>query len=245
VTDASVRRARGPALLRKVAREVVACERCPRLRAHCMQVAAERRRAYRDQTYWGRPVPGFGDPCARLLLVGLAPGAHGSNRTGRMFTGDSSGDFLYAALHRAGLASSPHSVSRDDGLALRGVFITAVARCAPPGNRLTPGEILNCRPYMVRELEALCEARVILALGAVAWAGTAAALEVRGLVTTRRPDFGHGVRWIPSPEAPWVFASYHPSRQNTQTGRLNAGMLDAVLREARNEARVLDFDSDG
>jgi uracil-DNA glycosylase len=162
-----------------------------------------------------------------------------------MFTGDSSGDFLFAALHRAGLASSPHSVSRDDGLGLRGVFITAVARCAPPGNRLTPGEIVSCRPYLLRELEALCEVRVILTLGAVAWAGTAAALEGRGLVTTRRPDFGHGVRWIPSPAAPRVFASYHPSRQNTQTGRLNGGMLDAVLREAWDEARVLDFDSGG
>ncbi len=245
MTVSSRRRVRGPALLRELGREIVACERCPRLRAHCRQVAAGKRRAYRDQTYWGRPVPGFGDPFARLLLIGLAPGAHGSNRTGRMFTGDASGDFLYAALHRAGLASSPRSVSRDDGLALSGVFITAVARCAPPGNRPTPGEIANCRPYLIRELEALREVRVSLALGAVAWAGIAAALNVRGLVTTRRPDFGHGVRWIPSEGAAPIFASYHPSRQNTQTGRLNAGMLDAVLREARDAARVLNFHSDG
>jgi uracil-DNA glycosylase len=233
-------RASSPALLRAVERDVVRCELCPRLREHCRQVAVEKRLAYRDEIYWGRPVPGFGDPSARLLLVGLAPGAHGSNRTGRMFTGDSAGDFLYAALHRAGIASGSRSVSRDDGLTVRRAFITAVARCAPPGNRPTPAEIVECRPFLLRELEALREVRVILALGAIAWAGIAVALGERGLVAGKRVDFGHGVRWKPSQAAPSVFASYHPSRQNTQTGRLTPAMLDSVLRRARDEAGVLD-----
>ncbi len=157
-----------------------------------------------------------------------------------MFTGDSAGDFLFAALHRAGLASDPRSVSRDDGQTLRRVFITAVARCAPPGNRPAPGEIAECRPFLLRELDALRDVRAILALGAVAWAGIAVALGERGLVAGKRIDFGHGVRWKPSPGAPPVFASYHPSRQNTQTGRLTASMLDSVLCRARDEAGVLD-----
>jgi uracil-DNA glycosylase len=238
VTAARRRRPRGT-VLRLLEKEVVACELCPRLRAHCREVAAEKRRAYRDQVYWGRPVPGFGDPGARLLLVGLAPGAHGSNRTGRMFTGDSSGDFLYAALHRAGIASSPRSLSLDDGLALRGAYITAVARCAPPGNRPAPREIRNCRRYLHRELDALADVRVVLALGAIAWAGICDAFEERDLISGRRPAFGHGVRWNPSGAAPLFFASYHPSRQNTQTGRLTTAMLDDVLRKARDEARMV------
>lgn len=229
-----------PGLLRALERDLIRCELCPRLREHCRRVAIEKRRAYRDEAYWGRPVPGFGDPSARLLLVGLAPGAHGSNRTGRMFTGDASGDFLYAALHRAGLANQPRSVSRGDALSLRRVFITAVARCAPPANRPAPGEIAACRPFLLRELDALGDLRAILALGAVAYLGLAAALAERDLVASRRADFGHGVRWQPSPAAPPVFASYHPSRQNTQTGRLTTGMFDSVLRAASDAAGVLD-----
>ena len=219
---------------RELEHEILLCERCPRLRAHCREIAATRRRAYRDQTYWARPVPGFGEPDARLLLVGLAPGAHGSNRTGRMFTGDASGEFLYAALWRAGLASSPSSVSRDDGLRLRGAFITAVARCAPPGNRPTAAEIAACRAFLVRELDLLDHLKVILALGGIAWAGIKDALREWRPPETGQPPFRHGAHWRPGPEAPLVLASYHPSRQNTQTGRLTAGMLDKVLRSARD-----------
>ncbi len=227
-------------LLSSLEKEIVACERCPRLRSYCLGVAAAKRRAYRGETYWGLPVPGFGDPEARLLLVGLAPGAHGSNRTGRMFTGDASGDFLYAALHRLGLASSPRSIARNDGLTLRGAFITAVVRCAPPGNKPAPVEIAACRPYLLRELEILSGVRVILALGAIAWAGVGRALRERGIAATPSPRFGHGARWRPSPDGPLVLAAYHPSRQNTQTGRLTQAMFGSVLRAAWRAARVVE-----
>jgi uracil-DNA glycosylase family 4 len=222
----------GPRTLGALEKLVTQCELCPRLRAHCRTVAHVKRRAYRDQTYWGRPVPGFGDPKARLLLVGLAPGAHGSNRTGRMFTGDASGDFLYAALHRAGLASTPVSRARGDGLTLRDCYISAVARCAPPGNRPTPAEIATCRPFLLRELALLTELRVILALGGIAWAGVRELLRDRGGAVAPQPKFGHSVSWRPGPDLPFVVASYHPSQQNTQTGRLTAAMFDAALEAA-------------
>ena len=219
----------GPRTLDSLAKSITRCELCPRLREHCRSVAIARRRAYRDQVYWGRPVPGFGDPGARLLLVGLAPGAHGSNRTGRMFTGDASGDFLYAALARAGFANTAVSRARGDGLALRDCFITAVARCAPPGNRPTPAEIAACRPYLLRELELLTRVRVILALGGIAWTGVRDAMRHRGVPLLPQPKFAHAATWRPGPELPLVVASYHPSQQNTQTGRLTAAMFDAAV----------------
>jgi uracil-DNA glycosylase family 4 len=219
------------AALEALARDVAACRACPRLVAWRERVAREKRRAYRDETYWGRPVPGFGDPRARLLLVGLAPGAHGANRTGRMFTGDGSGDFLYAALHRAGVASQPESRARDDGLVLTGVFIGNAARCAPPGNRLTAEELARCAPFLDRELAALSHVRAVLALGAVAFEASLDALARRGAaIPVPRPRFAHGLV-VPGPLP--VVASYHVSRQNTQTGRLTPAMFDAVL------ARVL------
>ncbi len=198
-------------------------------------MARERRRAYREEEYWGRPVPGFGDPDARLLVVGLAPGAHGANRTGRMFTGDRSGDFLYAALHRAGLASQADSSSRDDGLRLQGTFITAACRCAPPANRPAPAELVRCAPFLDREIAALPGLRAVLALGAVAWGAVLAHLARRGLALPRpRPRFAHGAE-LRLPGAPLLVASYHVSRQNTQTGRLTPDMFDRVLARAARE----------
>ena len=220
-------------------REIVRCERCPRLRAHCRKVAAERRRAYRDETYWGRPVPGFGDHAARLLIVGLAPAAHGANRTGRMFTGDRSGDWLYGALHRAGFASQERSVSRDDSLNLHGAFITAVCRCAPPDNRPTPVEMGRCEPFLAREIELLTELRVVLALGGIAWnAMVRRALAVSPASVPRpRPRFAHGaevsLRFRKEAAPVTLLGCYHPSQQNTQTGRLTRPMLDAVVGRAR------------
>jgi uracil-DNA glycosylase family 4 len=211
---------------------IVRCRLCPRLVAWREEVARTKRRAYLDQQYWGRPVPGFGDPAARVVLVGLAPGAHGANRTGRMFTGDRSGAFLYGALHRAGLASQPTSISRDDGLELRGAFITAAARCAPPDNRPTPEELARCAPFLDAELALLREARVFLALGAIGWDAVLAHLARLGRPPPRpRPRFGHGAEWS-IPGGPALLGSYHPSQQNTQTGRLTPAMLDAVLRRA-------------
>ncbi len=196
------------------------------------EVARTRRRAYRDEVYWGRPVPGFGDAAARIVLVGLAPGAHGSNRTGRMFTGDASGDFLYAALHRAGLASAAVPRSRDDGLTLRGAFITAACRCAPPANMPTGEELARCAPFLDAELALLRDLRVLLALGAVGWDAILDHLGRTGRRLPRpRPRFGHGAEWTPA-GGPAVIGTYHPSRQNTQTGRLSPAMLDAVIRRA-------------
>jgi len=221
---------------------LLACDRCPRLVAWRTQVAREKRRAYRAETYWGRPVPGFGDPRAPLILVGLAPGAHGANRTGRMFTGDRSGDFLYAALHRAGLASQPESKSRSDGLVLSGAAVTAPVRCAPPDNKPTVTEIAACRPWMAEELALLDQARVFLALGRIAFEAL-----TRGLSRTPRSrlrsSFHHGARMeIPHPrggDAPaTLFASYHVSQQNTQTGRLTEAMFDEVLVAARDAAGI-------
>ncbi len=211
---------------------IVRCRLCPRLVAWREEVARTRRRAYRDQPYWGRPIPGFGDPAARIVLVGLAPGAHGSNRTGRMFTGDRSGDFLYAALHRAGLASAPTSRSRDDGLTLRGVFITSACRCAPPENMPTSEELARCAPFLDAELALLGELRVLVALGAIGWDAILAHLERSGWPMPRpRPRFGHGAEWAPE-GGPAVVGTYHPSQQNTQTGRLTPAMIDAVMARA-------------
>lgn len=222
--------------LKRLAGEVVDCRSCPRLVAHRERVAREKRRAYLGWDYWGRPVPGFGDPAARLIVVGLAPGAHGANRTGRLFTGDSSGDTLFAALHAYGFASQPYSVSRDDGLTLFDCFITAAVRCAPPDNHPAPGEFARCRPYLVRELRLLREARIYLALGRAAFDTLLKVLPEAGVgspaggATAR---FGHGVEIPLEDGARSILASYHPSRQNTQTGRLTRAMFHGVFRKAR------------
>ena len=211
---------------------IVACRRCPRLVAYREQVARTKRRAYRDETYWGRPVPACGDPAARVLLVGLAPGAHGSNRTGRMFTGDGSADFLTPALHRAGFANQPASVHAADGLRLDDLYVVAVAHCAPPGNRPSPQEIARCRPYQQAHLRALPNLRVVIALGQIAFHGVLQALELQGLpLPSPRPQFAHGAE-IPLPGFT-LLGSYHPSRQNTQTGRLTEPMFDGVFARAR------------
>ena len=198
-------------------------------------VAADPPKRYRGERYWARPVPGFGDPAARVVVVGLAPAAHGGNRTGRVFTGDRSGDWLFAALHRAGFANQPTSVSADDGLRLHGAWVTAVNRCAPPANRPTPTERDNCLPYLVAELELLTAARVIVALGSYGWDGALLALRARGADVPRpKPRFGHGA------EAPvgdiTLLGCFHPSQQNTFTGKLTEGMMDAVLARARELA---------
>jgi uracil-DNA glycosylase family 4 len=212
--------------------EIVACRRCPRLVAWRERVAREKVARFRDEPYWGRPVPGFGDPAARILLVGLAPAAHGGNRTGRVFTGDASGDFLWAALHRAGLASSPASRRADDGLTLSGVYIAAAVRCAPPANKPTPDERDRCAPYLARELALLSDVRVMVALGAFGWD---AAIRATGdAVPAPRPRFGHGAEARIGRFA--LIGTYHPSQQNTFTGRLTPTMFDAVLTRARELA---------
>jgi len=206
--------------------EVVACRRCPRLVAWREAVAAERRASFSDQVYWGRPVPGFGDRAARLLVVGLAPAAHGANRTGRMFTGDRSGDWLWAALWRAGLANQPHSTGRDDGLQANGVWVSAVVKCAPPQNRPSSRERDNCVPYLERELGSLVGVRCVLALGGFAYEACCKLLKVRPM-----PAFGHGCA-VPLADERWLVGSYHPSQQNTFTGRLTEEMLDEVVAKA-------------
>lgn len=214
--------------------KVTSCRRCQRLVFYRGEVARVKRASYRNETYWGRPVPGFGDPRARLLIVGLAPAAHGGNRTGRMFTGDGphgAGDFLVEALHRAGLASQPSSHDRADGLRLHNAYLTSVVRCAPPGNRPTRAEIVNCLPYLVEEMRILTEVRAVLALGRVAFEGCLSAFDSMG-ADVPRPTFAHGERYALGPGLPDLVASYHPSRQNTQTGRLTLAMLDAALAQA-------------
>jgi uracil-DNA glycosylase len=210
--------------------EVVGCFACPRLVAWREHVARERRAAFADEEYWGRPIPGFGDPAAELLVVGLAPAAHGGNRTGRVFTGDRSGDWLYRALHRAGYANQPTSVSRDDGLRLTGAWVCAAVRCAPPANAPTPAERDTCAPYLVRELALLGQVRVVVALGNLAYASVARLTGLRPL-----PRFGHGVE-ARLPDGRHVVASYHPSQQNTFTGTLTEPMFDAVFARARQLA---------
>ncbi|MFN7920898.1 MAG: uracil-DNA glycosylase [Bryobacteraceae bacterium] len=213
--------------IEKLQKRITACTVCARLREHCLGVAETKRRAYRDWTYWGKPVPSFGDPEARLLIVGLAPGAHGANRTGRMFTGDSSGDFLYKVLHSTGFANQPHSVSATDGLTLLDAYITASCRCAPPDNKPSREELSNCRPFLVEELKLLRQVRVVVVLGRIAFQTYCSVRNLRGL------DFGHAREHRPS-GGPVLLCSYHPSQQNTSTGRLTEPMLRAVFVRAKN-----------
>ena len=225
--------------VRDLASEITSCARCPRLVEWRERCAAEPPRRYRGERYWARPLPGFGDARARIAVVGLAPAAHGGNRTGRVFTGDRSGDWLYAALFRAGLANQPESVSRDDGLRLRGAYVTAVNRCPPPQNRPTTEERDNCLPYLVRELRLLRSARVVLALGSFAWTGSLLALAELGAELPRpRPRFGHGaearLETVEARRRKWAMVGcFHPSQQNTFTGRLTEPMLDEVFSRAK------------
>ncbi len=221
--------------LRSLNEEIESCRRCPRLVAWREAVATLKRASFAGEAYWARPVPSFGDPAARVLIVGLAPAAHGGNRTGRIFTGDRSGDFLFGSLHRCGIASGPTSVHRDDGLRVRDVYVTAVVRCAPPGNRPSPGERDNCVPYLTRELELLPSLRSILALGSFAWDGILRAVGASGHVIGRpRPRFSHGGEARVGPYA--LLGSFHPSQQNTFTGKLTPEMLDSVVRRAFERA---------
>ena len=212
--------------------EIVACTRCPRLLAHCQAIAREKRRAYKDWEYWGKPVPGFGDPEARVLILGLAPGAHGSNRTGRPFTGDGSGYFMYPVLFKAGFASQATATHRDDGMKLTGAYITSVGRCAPPGNKPTPQELSNCSPFLDRELDGLKQVKVVVALGKIAFDGYLRYLKRRSLASrTNQYVFGHGVKYK-LPDGKVLMASYHPSMQNTNTGKLTEKMFLKIFQEA-------------
>ena len=229
---------RAAASLRGVERGIVACDRCPRLVDWCRAVARAKRKAYAGESYWGRPVAGFGDPLARVWILGLAPGAHGANRTGRVFTGDRSGDFLYAGLHRAGFANQPESRARDDGLELSGAWVSSAGRCAPPGNHPTADELANCFEHLAAESRALARCRVIVALGGIAWEAALRLLAHEGAVLPRpRPKFAHGAEVAPragrAPGARVLLGCYHVSQQNTFTGRLTPEMLDAVLARAR------------
>src|SRR5438445_266461 len=215
--------------LRVLNEEIVACCKCPRLVRYREKVAREKRRAYREWTYWGKPVPGFGDAQAQLLILGLAPAAHGANRTGRMFTGDRSGDFLYAALHKAGFANQATSLDSEDGLALKNAYISATCRCAPPDNKPLPKEISNCRGYFERELEIL-KPKAVLALGKIAWDGYLEILKTRGAIASRALyKFAHGAEAEVVAGTPRLFGVYHPSQQNTQTGRVTPAMYGSVL----------------
>lgn len=222
--------------LQTVRDEIVSCDRCFRLRDYCAKIGLEKRRAYRDETYWGKPVPGFGDPRARVLLIGLAPAAHGANRTGRVFTGDGvggSGDFLMSALHRARFANIPTSHHPGDGLRLRDAFIAAAVRCAPPDNKPTPDEIVRCRPHLAAEIAALPRVRVVVALGKIAFDAYLQLLKGRGTVVRPRPTFGHALAHR-LPNGVTLVGCYHPSRQNTNTGTLTASMMDKVFRIVRS-----------
>jgi uracil-DNA glycosylase len=223
----------------RLSSDVASCRRCPRLVAWREQVAGEKRAAYRDETYWGRGVPGFGDPAATVLVLGLAPAAHGANRTGRVFTGDRSGDWLFRAMHRAGLANQPTSVSADDGLRLAGAWVTAVVKCAPPDNAPEPRERDACAPFFERELALLAELRVVVCLGAFAYEAACRRWQVRP-----RPRFGHGVEVTPT-DGPRLICSFHPSQQNTFTGRLTEPMLDAVFTRAVSMATEAAQAADG
>ena len=219
--------------LLRIQQAIVACERCPRLRRYCERVAIEKKAAHREEVYWGRPVPGFGDPSARLLVVGLAPAAHGANRTGRVFTGDGSGDFLMRALHEAGFANQPTSRHALDGLTLADAYVTATVRCAPPDNKPTRGEIATCRTHLVAEFAALPRVQVIVALGRIAFDACLSLVADRGARIRPRPAFGHNRVSQFGPDIPALVASYHPSRQNTNTGKLTPSMLAQVLEAAR------------
>jgi uracil-DNA glycosylase family 4 len=225
--------------LTAVHERIVACERCPRLREYCTRIGREKRRAFRGDTYWARPVPGFGDPRARLLILGLAPAAHGANRTGRVFTGDGvggSGDFLMSALHRAGFANIPTSQHPADGLKLRDAFIAAAVRCAPPDNKPTPDEIASCLPHLDAELSALPRVRIIVALGRIGFDAYLLLLRTRGLVVRPRPAFAHAsIANLPNGQT--LIGCYHPSRQNTNTGKLTPRMMDAVFRKVARDLR--------
>ncbi len=222
--------------LRVLAREITACERCPRLRKYCREVAVTKRRAYLDWEYWGKPVPAFGDPKAQVLVIGLAPGAHGSNRTGRMFTGDRSGDFLYRALYETGFASQAESSSREDGLELRDIYITAAVHCAPPDNKPSIVEFGTCRHYLERELDLLPRVRVVVALGRLAFDTYLSTLKDRGVISSRASfEFGHNRRFQTAPGMPILISCYHPSQQNTSTGKLTREMLRDVFEGARSE----------
>jgi len=220
-------------LLRILNDEIVACRKCPRLVAYREEVARVKRRAFRDWEYWGKPIPGFGDANAKLLILGLAPAAHGGNRTGRVFTGDRSADFLFAALYEAGFANQATSVRRDDGLQLKDAYIVAAVRCAPPANKPLPSEILNCRGYLVRELEIL-RPKAVLALGKIAWDAYLEILKQSGVIASRAPfPFGHGAESKLPGGGAQLFGVYHPSQQNTQTGRVTPAMYAQVLRRIR------------
>jgi uracil-DNA glycosylase len=224
--------------LLQIHHQIVTCTRCPRLREYCERIAREKKAAHRDDTYWGRPVPGFGDPNARVLVLALAPAAHGANRTGRVFTGDvagGSGDFLMSAMHKAGFANIPTSRHAADGLRLRDAYIAATVRCAPPDNKPTPAEILACHAHLKAETDALPRVRVIVALGRIGYDAAWRLLSDRGIAMKPRPPFRHGLVHFPS-GGPAVVASYHPSRQNTNTGLLTPTMLEAVFDQARELA---------
>jgi uracil-DNA glycosylase family 4 len=218
-----------------VRERIVTCDRCPRLRSYCQRIGREKRKAYLLDTYWARPVPGFGDPAARLLIVGLAPAAHGANRTGRVFTGDgvgASGDFLMAALHRAGFANIPTSQHIDDGLALTDAYLAAAVRCAPPDNKPTPEEVARCLPHLDAELRALPRVRVVVALGRIGFDAYVRLLKSRGVIVRPKPEFSHaGVATLPNGHT--LIGCYHPSRQNTNTGRLTPRIMDVVFRAAK------------
>jgi uracil-DNA glycosylase family 4 len=223
--------------LADIQQQIIACERCPRLREYCRLVAIEKRASFKNDTYWGKPVPGFGDPRARLLVVGLAPAAHGANRTGRIFAGDgrgASGEFLFAAMKAAGFANQIACDRADDGLALSDAYVLSAARCAPPGNKPLPAEVRNCQIHFDRELDALTRVRVVVALGRLAWDAALVQLGRRGDPLRPRPVFGHDVIYSSSSSALSLIGSYHPSRQNTHTGRLTPSMLAAVFCRARN-----------
>lgn len=225
-----------PLWLEDLNRELVCCVRCPRLVAYRQQIAREKRRAYRDWEYWGKPVPGFGDPRARVIILGLAPGAHGSNRTGRPFTGDASGNFLYPVLHQTGFANQPSATDANDGLILTDLYITAAVRCAPPANKPLPEELRNCAPYLETELERLSETRVIVALGKIGFDAYLNYLKRQGKLSRKKHYiFQHGARYE-MPDGRTLLASYHPSNQNTQTGKLTRAMFVKIFEQARQIA---------
>ena len=225
-----------PHWLEELNREVIACTRCPRLVTYREQVAREKRRAYKDSEYWGKPVPGFGDPNARVLVLGLAPGAHGSNRTGRPFTRDASGNFMYPVLHETGFANQPCATDRNDGLLLTDLYITAAARCAPPDNKPLPQELANCAPYLDREFQGLTKLKVVVALGRIAFDAYLTHLKQLGIIERRRIYlFQHGGQYK-IPDGRMLLASYHPSNQNTQTGKLTREMFVGIFKEARRLA---------
>ena len=225
-----------PHWLKVLNADVVSCTLCPRLVVYREQIAREKRRAYRDCKYWGKPVPGFGDPHARVLVLGLAPGAHGSNRTGRPFTGDASGNFMYPVLYEVGFANQPTATDRNDGLILNGLYITAAARCAPPDNKPLPDELANCAPYLERELEGLKDLRVIVALGKIGFEAYLNYLLRKKLIASKREyEFRHGAEYL-VPDRRVLLASYHPSNQNTQTGKLTKDMFQKIFKRARELA---------